>query len=491
MRYWQPGQHLNKRKFIVEKLLGGGGYGVTYQVRDTRTNKLFAIKTLNVQRQQQENFEQLQYNFINEIIAIANCRHPNIVQVYPQVFPENELLCMVMDYIEGKDLAEYLDTTGKFPEQNAVNIITQIGEALSYVHQQGFLHRDIKPANILLRKSDSSPVLIDFGLAREYTPGSLRSMTNAKTECFAPIEQYQRNGNFGPWTDVYALAATLYVLVTAELPLPSRFRAYTPLSPPQQHNPDISDRINEAILKGIELEPENRPQSVQQWLEFLKPASASIPKVKLISDVGTGAESEIIQNISSLTIQQIELQKLQDTIKERIANFLLPNENFHTYTQLSDSLKKKKWKDADNETIQIILDLTKRKKYGSLRDKDIENISCIELLKIDLLWLEASDNRFGFSVQRHIWLRKLGLELELEQFNSSENLRDFGNCVGWYTNNELLKNRDNYKFSLDAPQGHLPSLRFPCSEFPKMDWWQSWKRVFKFFLIHTEKCSLD
>ena len=222
MGYWKQGDELNNGKFVVEQLLGSGGFGVTYKIRQTKTNKLFALKTLNELAKNKPNFQQLQAKFINEAIALANCRHPNIVRVYPQGFQEGELWCMVMQYVEGKDLARELDLNGKFPEAKAVEIVTNVGEALGFVHRQGLLHRDIKPANILLRKSDSTPVLIDFGLAREYNsnPDSIRSMTNSMTESFAPIEQYRRQGNFGAWTDVYALAATLYVLVTKEPTFP-------------------------------------------------------------------------------------------------------------------------------------------------------------------------------------------------------------------------------------------------------------------------------
>ena len=176
---------------------------------------------------------------------------------------------MLMEYIEGDDLGVHLEKKGKFSEAEAVKIITKIGSALTYVHQQEFLHRDIKPANILLRKSDSSPVLIDFGLAREYTPGNFKTMTNALTECFAPPEQYERQGNFGAWTDVYALAATLYVLVTAKPPIPAQYRDYAPLKPPQEINPHLSNRINQAILKGMAVKLEERPQTIGQWLNLL------------------------------------------------------------------------------------------------------------------------------------------------------------------------------------------------------------------------------
>jgi formylglycine-generating enzyme required for sulfatase activity/tRNA A-37 threonylcarbamoyl transferase component Bud32 len=273
MVYWKEGEKLNSGKYLVEQLLGSGGFGVTYRIRETRSNKLFALKTLNEIAKNKPDFPQLQSKFINEAIALANCRHPNIVKVYPQGFQEGELWCMVMEYIEGKDLAKHLDQGDKFGEKKAVEIIIKVGEALNFVHQQGLLHRDIKPANILLRNSGSTPVLIDFGLAREYNtnPDSIKSMTNSMTECFAPIEQYQRQGKFGAWTDVYALAATLYVLVTKQMPFPARFREHAELVPPQKHNSQLSDRLNEAILKGLELQPEDRPQTVKAWLEMLKP----------------------------------------------------------------------------------------------------------------------------------------------------------------------------------------------------------------------------
>lgn len=271
MSYWQPGHKLNREKFVVEKLLGSGGFGITYIVRQTRNNQLLALKTLNELARNRQDFPQLQAKFINEAIALASCRHPNIVRVYPQGFQEGELWCMVMEYVEGEDLAHYLDLNGILEEKQAVEIITKVGDALSFVHETGLLHRDIKPANILLRSSDSSPVLIDFGLAREYTSGTIRTMTNSMTECYAPIEQYQTQGNFGAWTDIYALAATLYVLVTKELPFPARFRSHAELPSPKQYNSQLSNAISKTILKGMELEPENRPQSVKEWLELLKP----------------------------------------------------------------------------------------------------------------------------------------------------------------------------------------------------------------------------
>jgi serine/threonine protein kinase len=269
MSHWTPGQRLKDGKYIVEKLLNFGGFGVTYRAREQPSGKLVAIKTLNALQQSKSDFAAIQEKFVQEAFRLVKCSHPNIVQAHT-VFLEDELWCMVMEYIEGPDLASYLEDRGVLSEEEALRIIRQVGEALSYVHNQGFLHRDVKPPNIILRRDSLQAVLIDFGLAREFTPGKLQSLTNHKTEYFAPIEQYERRGNFGAYTDVYALAATLYVLLTGELPFSARVRQHNiPLVPPKQHNPQISDRMNDAILKGMALEPKDRPQSVQEWLALL------------------------------------------------------------------------------------------------------------------------------------------------------------------------------------------------------------------------------
>ncbi len=106
-------------------------------------------------------------------------------------------------------------------------------------------------------------------MAREFTIGKTGSMTNARTESYAPNEQYERRGGFGPYTDVYALAATLYTLLTAEVPLAAHFRKYAQLPSAKQYNSKISDRVNDAIVKGMGLSPQERSQTVREFRELL------------------------------------------------------------------------------------------------------------------------------------------------------------------------------------------------------------------------------
>jgi serine/threonine protein kinase len=213
MRHWPPGQQLHNGKYIIEAILGGGGFGVTYRAQNLKEGKAVAIKTLNANVQGKPNFREFQTKFVNEALSLARCSHPHVVQVY-EVFPEMagniELWCMVMELIDGTNLAEYLEDNGILSEEKALPIIQQVGSALSFVHKQGFTHLDVKPQNVMLRKRGFEAVLIDFGLARQVTaPGKLRTNSNSGTECYAPIELLEKRAELGAYTDVYSLAATL------------------------------------------------------------------------------------------------------------------------------------------------------------------------------------------------------------------------------------------------------------------------------------------
>lgn len=265
---WLAGQQLQGGKYTIEQELGEGGFSVTYLARN-QNEETVVIKTLNDKVQHRPDFAKFQQDFLNEALRLAKCTHPHIVRVV-ELIQEGSLCCMVMEYIPGEDLASRVMRQGVLPEREALRYIQQIGEALIVVHNNGLLHRDVKPQNIMLREDGTEAVLIDFGTAREFTPNLNQIHTALMTNYFAPIEQYDERAQCGPYTDVYALAATLYVILTGELPILAPVRAAgTPLEPPKQLNPNISDRVNEAILAGMAFQSIERPQSVQKWLELL------------------------------------------------------------------------------------------------------------------------------------------------------------------------------------------------------------------------------
>jgi eukaryotic-like serine/threonine-protein kinase len=410
MQTWTPNTELQNGQYIIKKVIGGGGFGETYLAEDTGLSRLVVIKTLNREQREKPDFADRQGKFKEEGISLARCNHPHIVKVY-STFLADGLHAIVMEHIDGDDLEVYVESytadNGYLSEAEALGYIDQIGQALECVHEQGLLHRDIKPSNILLRRKTKEAVLIDFGLAREFQPGKIRSMTAKKTEGYAPIEQYERRGDFGYYTDVYALAATLYSLLTNRVPIPANYRAEedVKLSPPQKFNQQISDKVNAAILKGMELEPQNRPQTVREFRELLGLINQEVP---LKSSCGMD------------------------------------------YRQLRDLLKAEKWKEADEETTRVMLAVAKREEEGCLYSEHIDNFPCEDLRTIDQLWVKYSDGKFGFSVQKRIY-NGLGGTREYNH----KIWEKFGDKVGWRKGGGWLYYKD-ITFDRKSPEGNLP-----------------------------------
>lgn len=426
MTVWTPNQQLKNGRFLIQKVLGGGGFGATYIAKEQPTNKLVVIKTLNQQEQAKPDFQDRQEKFVNEAMRLAKCNHPHIVKVF-EVIQENGLWGMVMEYVDGEDLAVYIEENGLLSEAEALRYIDQVGQALEYVHAQGLLHRDVKPNNIILRRGTKEAVLIDFGLAREFTLGQKRSMTGMITEGYAPIEQYDRKGNFGYYTDVYALAATLYTLLTARVPIPANYRAEADIplpSPKAKYNPQISDKVNIAILQGMELEAEKRPQTV---LEFRNLLGLTPPPNSLPASEEGGLESAVGMD----------------------------------YRELRDLLAAEKWEEADEETLRVMLAVAKREDEGWLDVESIDNFPCEDLRTIDQLWVKSSNGRFGLSIQKRIY-QSLG---GTSKYNW-EMWEAFGDAVGWRKGGDWLSYKETSFDSKAAVVGHLPLVGCEC--------WKGW-----------------
>jgi len=208
------GKSLQDGNYTIDQELGRGGFGVTFKATHHYLGQTVVIKTLNEALHQHPEFEQFQHKFQAEARRLALCVHPNIVRV-SDFFLEAGLPYMVMDYIPGPTLEAVVFPHNPLPEAVAVEYIRQVGAALSVVHDNGLLHRDVKPQNILLHEKTRQAVLIDFGIAREFTLNVTQTHTNMMSPGYAPIEQYLAQQKRTPATDVYGLAATLYALLTA------------------------------------------------------------------------------------------------------------------------------------------------------------------------------------------------------------------------------------------------------------------------------------
>ncbi len=266
------GKRLQGGKYKLESVLGRGGFGLTFRAYQTYLEQVVVVKTLNESFWSAPNLEELQRQFQDEARRLALCQHPNVVRV-TDFFVEDYLPYMVMDYIPGRSLYDIVfdDQSGPQPvdEALALRYIQQIGNALQAVHNKGLLHRDIKPQNIMLHELTGEAILIDFGIARELSQNPAQTHTSIVSEGYAPIEQYLPKAHRSAATDVYGLAATLYLLLTGQVPVAAVLRDRTPMIPVQQLRPDVSRSVADAIAQGMQIELKDRPQSVARWLALL------------------------------------------------------------------------------------------------------------------------------------------------------------------------------------------------------------------------------
>jgi serine/threonine-protein kinase len=269
------GKTLQSEKYTLEEILGQGGFGITLKAMHHALNKVVVIKTLTATRQNPQ-FEDLVQKFQDEGRRLATCVHPNIVRVH-DFFVEDEMPYLVMDYIPGQTLEEVVFPNHPLPEAIAIHYIRQIGAALMVVHGHGLLHRDIKPQNIMLREGTQEVVLIDFGIAREFTPGVTQTHTSLISVGYAPIEQYVQTEKRTAATDVYGLASTLYALLTAQVPVASILRSRQPMASPQELQPTVSTAVSQAVMRGMAVEPQYRPSSVAEWLGLLPDNDSTVP----------------------------------------------------------------------------------------------------------------------------------------------------------------------------------------------------------------------
>ncbi|MBD2185843.1 serine/threonine protein kinase [Planktothrix sp. FACHB-1355] len=218
---WTTGQQLQNGDYTIKCELGRGRFGVTYLAKDNKNGGDTVIKTLNYEQLDiqikthqitPEEKIKLETRFLDEADKLRRYNHPHIVKV-KKTFKEGDRSCIVLEYIPGDTLNRLVKRV--LPEKEALRYIQQIGSALSEVHKHKDLHRDVKPDNIMIRAGKYDAVLIDFELVRGFEHPLSRQATEVG---FAALELYTPQKDKGAYTDVYALAATLYAVLTGEKP---------------------------------------------------------------------------------------------------------------------------------------------------------------------------------------------------------------------------------------------------------------------------------
>lgn len=270
---WEKGQTLQYDKYSIIEVIGKGGFGLTYLARDN-----FRKQDVVIKRPVQldgEDMDKYYQRLKREGEVLVPLNHPNIVKVIDR-FWEDGIPCLVIEYVKGKTLYQYIDSKKYLSQDKALECFRKLAEALQVVYQEKIYHCDIHPGNIMIRDSSEEPVLIDFGSAKLLQPHSVSVSTTINTS-FSPYEQMLGGEPLPTW-DVYALAASMYFAVTGKKPLPAahRMSKNNDFIPPQKERRELSDWVNQAILKGMALEPEDRSQSMEAWLDLLQPPKVVI-----------------------------------------------------------------------------------------------------------------------------------------------------------------------------------------------------------------------
>lgn len=259
------------RRYRIDQLLGQGGFGAVYKAWDLRLNGPCAVK------ENLDTSDEAQRQFAREATVLVGLLHPNLPRFIDHFYIPGFGQYLVMDFVEGIDLGELVRAQGPLPTEKALDIIGQVADALIYLHSRRppVLHRDIKPANIKITPS-GRVVLVDFGLVKAYHP-HLETTVGARavTPGYSPPEQYGL-GVTDQRTDVYALAATLYTLLTGRRP-PESMQRYgrDSLISPSQLNSSVPEAVSSAIGQAMSLRPTQRYQTVEQFRAALMPRSGA------------------------------------------------------------------------------------------------------------------------------------------------------------------------------------------------------------------------
>ncbi|NMG58787.1 serine/threonine protein kinase [Geitlerinema sp. P-1104] len=266
----RAGTLLNNGKYAIEAPLGQGYFGATYRATHGQLWQPVILKTLGDTLLNHPNRNEFARQFVEQARLLARCQHPNLPRVL-DLFDEQGQVFLVLEYVSGNSLLERVNSQRPLSPQEALTVIQQVANAVEALHQQGLLHRDIKPEHILQVPGGDRLVLIEIGLTRDLTTGAGQTYSGLLSPGYAAPEQYN-GAPSSPATDVYALAATAYYLLSGQPPASAPLRDRVPLKSLDDGSP-LGAALEEAILTGLDLNPQTRPRSLRDWLAVLPDAT--------------------------------------------------------------------------------------------------------------------------------------------------------------------------------------------------------------------------
>lgn len=300
-----PGDILRDRYEVIE-LVGQGGMGAVYKTRDQRLDgRICAVKEIipfaSSGATNDQELTQIAEQFHMEASILARLDHPNLPKV-SDYFSLGQREYLVMDYVEGRDLQEILQQTRRrdefLDERQVLAWAEQLLDALEYLHDQDppVVHRDIKPSNIKITPRGNIK-LVDFGLVKILEPDDSRTVTVVQgrgTVAYTPLEQYGGDTGFtDARSDIYSFGATLYHLLSGELPVDAKERFLRPgcLRPISEINPAVSDQVERAIFQALSMHPNERPANVREMRMLLTGAASPLSQRLLAQSLGVSVAS--------------------------------------------------------------------------------------------------------------------------------------------------------------------------------------------------------
>jgi serine/threonine protein kinase len=421
-------QLLLRERYRALKLIGQGGFGKTFQAidEDKPSKPYCVIKQFFPSAQGTGTLQKAAELFKEEAIRLDSLgRYPQIPELYAYFTGNDGRQYLVQEYIEGQNLEQELKQEGVFNEAKIKHLLSEILPILEFIHSKQVIHRDIKPENIIRRKSDNKLILVDFGAAKFVSPLN-RSMTGTIIGSAEYIAPEQGNGKAVNASDLYSLGVTCLYLLTGISPFD--------LFDGGEHqwvwrqwlvNNLVSSDLGNILDKLIEFGTKKRYQSASEVLQAL-------------------------QIKTSVSISQTTIPQTPPSIQLKSAKGI-------DYRNLEDLLKRQQWKEADIITFETMLRICNR--HGFLRVEDIDIFPCEDLQIIDQLWLNYSQEKFGFSIQKQLF----------DQLNNGQQYNDklwddFGLIIGWRKDNKNIR-YDRAIFDINAPRGHLP-----CRIFDLWNW---------------------
>ncbi|NJL69056.1 MAG: protein kinase [Microcoleus sp. SM1_3_4] len=439
---------LLKDLYAATEPLRDGGFGRTFKaINHGKFEEMCVIKQLSPPQEFQRkpgHFKKYVRLFEQEARRLYELKHTQIPQLI-SYFEEDGRLYLVQEFIDGYNLKDELEKQGSYNESKIRELLLDLLPLLKFVHDRNVIHRDIKPENVIRRDRDRKLVLIDFGVSKQVVAESpSKTGTKLGTPGYAALEQ--RHGKAVPASDLYSLGVTCIRLLTSVMPYLDIYGdihddLYDPLEgrwlwrEALPKGTKISQDLSQVLDKLIQEYVKDRYKSAVEVLQALKPPVAIVsPQNKLQPGnvVNRSKQSDVVTETPLISVK-------------------LESEKGIDYSLLEKLLAEKNWRAADEETSVKMLEVMQQKSRGYLSEEDIRKFPAVDLQTIDQLWVRYSHRRFGFSVQKGLWV-KLGGKPGVYDATIWEK---FGDRVGWRIDNQWVYYSE-LNFTSKAMPGHLP-----------------------------------